>query len=65
MPYLGKAERDSSGQTEQGFFTHSATITGDNTIPNGYNALSAGPITIATNATITIGTNSNWVILGQ
>jgi len=65
MAYLGKADRESSGQTEKGMFMHSASITEDTEIPDGYNALSAGPVTIVGAATVTVGTNSNWVVVGE
>jgi hypothetical protein len=39
------------------------TITASYTITTNYNALSSGPITIATGATVTIPTGSNWAIV--
>lgn len=41
-----------------------AQIVGVNlTIPTGYNAMSAGPITVATGVTVTVPTDSTWVIM--
>jgi hypothetical protein len=57
------------GVTSQNFFStgsifeNAQTITANTTITTNYNALSAGPVTIANNTTVTIPTNSNWVIV--
>lgn len=40
-----------------------STIAADWTIPVGYNASSAGPITIGENITVSVSNNSNWSIL--
>jgi hypothetical protein len=45
-----------------GIFENAQTISANTTISTNYNALSAGPITIANNITVTIPTGSNWVI---
>jgi hypothetical protein len=37
-------------------------LTENATITSGYNASSAGPLTIANNVTVTIGDNSTWTI---
>jgi len=39
------------------------TISANLTIPTGQNAVSAGPITIADNITVTIADGSSWVIV--
>jgi len=58
-----------SGVTSPNFFStntlyeNAQTISTDYTISTNYNALSAGPITIATGATLTIPTGSNWAIV--
>lgn len=39
------------------------TVYNSYTISNGYNAISAGPITIASGATVTVPTGSTWVIV--
>ena len=43
---------------------NSQTINTSFTMPDNINAQSAGPITIATGVTVTIGTGSYWVING-
>jgi hypothetical protein len=40
-----------------------STITTDITIATGYNAYSAGPLTIGENVTVTLNETSNWSIL--
>jgi len=45
-----------------GFFEHTHTISSDLTISTDYNALSAGPITVASGYSVTIPTGSTWVI---
>lgn len=45
------------------FFIGDQTVNADITIPVGQNALSAGPITIATGRTVTVSTGSTWSII--
>lgn len=58
-----------TGVTSANFFStgslyeNAQTITANYTITTNYNALSAGPITIDTSATVTIPTGSSWVIM--
>ena len=40
-----------------------STLTENTTITTGYNASSAGPLTIANNVTITIANNATWTII--
>lgn len=47
----------------QVFVLNDQTVTASYTIPTGKNASSAGPITIATGVTVTVPTNSTWVIV--
>ena len=44
-------------------YENAQTITTSYTISTNFNAMSAGPITIATGATLTIPTGSNWAIV--
>ena len=41
---------------------NASTLTENVTISTGYNASSAGPLTIANNVTVTIANNSTWTI---
>ena len=45
------------------FQLNSQTVTADYTIPSNHNAVSAGPITINTGVTVTIGDTENWSIV--
>jgi len=45
-----------------GFFEHTHTISSNLTITTDYNALSAGPITVASGYSVTIPSGSTWVI---
>ena len=49
--------------SQQGMFLNSSAITQSYTIPLGYNAMSAGTITINNNVTVTIPNGSRWVIV--
>jgi hypothetical protein len=71
-PGAGTVQRTSLGNTllSTTAFTpgvpvmeYTQTISSNYTISNNTNALSAGPITIDTAATVTIPTGSNWVIV--
>lgn len=45
-----------------GIVVNSATINENYTIPSGSNAISAGPVTVASSVTVTISSGSVWVI---
>lgn len=51
------------GGTNQVFVLNDQTVSVSYTIPTGKNASSAGPITIATGVTVTVPTDSYWVIV--
>ena len=57
----GTAIVGASGVT-LGFFEHTHTISSDLTITTDYNALSAGPITVASGYSVTVPSGSTWVI---
>ena len=50
-------------QSTGAIYENAQTITANTTITTSYNALSAGPITIANTITVTIPTGSNWAIV--
>ena len=58
----GTAIVGASGVT-LGFFEHTHTISSNLTISTDYNALSAGPITVASGYSVTVPTGSTWVIV--
>ena len=45
------------------FYENMQTIDFDYTISSGYNAMTAGPIAIANNVTVTVGTGETWTIV--
>ena len=44
-------------------YENAQTITVDYTISNGRNAMSAGPITVNTGVTVTVGTDETWTVV--
>lgn len=46
-----------------GLIVNNKTVTTSITIPTGYSAMSAGPITIASGQTVTVPSGSRWVVL--
>jgi len=53
----------SGGATNGVFFVNNNTVTANYTIASGQNALSVGPMTIASNVTVIISSGQRWVIL--
>ena len=51
------------GGNDEIFWCNGQTVTTNYTIPNGKNAMSAGPITIANNVTVTIGSGETWTVV--
>lgn len=51
------------GGNDQIFYENGQNVTTDYTIASTKNAMSAGPITIDTGATVTVDTGANWVIV--
>lgn len=50
-------------KTTSAFIENATAITADYTITANSNAMTAGPISIANTATVTIPSDSNWIIL--
>ena len=59
----GTAGGASGGGTDQVFYENDQSVTTDYTIGTNKNAMSAGPITIDDDATVTIPDGSTWVIV--
>ena len=51
------------GGTDQVFYNNDQTVTTNYTVPSAKNAMSAGPITINSGATITVSSGSTWVVV--
>ena len=45
------------------FYENLQTIDESYTISDGYNAMTAGPVTIANNVIVTVGTGETWTIV--
>jgi hypothetical protein len=52
-----------SNITAQGLWENNANISSNYTIATGNNAMSAGPITVASGVTVTVPTGSSWAIV--
>lgn len=46
-----------------GYVENAATITQDSTITTGSNAMSAGPVTVASGVTVTVPSGSVWTVI--
>ena len=51
------------GGSDEIFWCNGTNVTADFTIPNGKNAMSAGPITINNNVTVTVGSGETWTVV--
>lgn len=51
------------GGNDTVFFLNANTVTANYTIATGFNALSAGPISINSGVTVTIANGANWVVV--
>jgi len=51
------------GGSDDIFFENGQTVTTDYTLTTGKNAVSAGPVTIASGITVTIPSGQSWVIV--
>jgi hypothetical protein len=69
IAYLNTSSGTSSAEGATGaagnyaFYENDMTITGDYTLRNGKNAMSAGPMTIETGVTVTVPTGATWTIV--
>lgn len=49
--------------SSNGLTLNNATVSANYTLPTGYNAVSAGPITVASGITVTVPSGSTWVVV--
>ena len=52
-----------ANSTTKGLYEHSASISTNYTIGSGNNAMSTGPITVASGVSVTVPSGSRWVVL--
>ena len=53
----------SGGGSDEIFWCNGQNVTSSYTIPNGKNAMSAGPITINSGVTVTVGSGDTWTVV--
>ena len=56
-------EWKSAGAIDDIFYENSTTVSSDYTITSGKNAVSAGPVTIASGVTVTVPSGSRWAVV--
>lgn len=49
--------------TDEVFILNQTTVSGSYTIPNGYNAMSTGPLTVSSGVVITVNSGSVWAVI--
>jgi hypothetical protein len=54
---------ESTFKVARPFLENPVTVTEDYTLSSNTNAMSAGPITIANNVTVTVSANSEWTVV--
>ena len=57
------AARSALGAANQSMVTNNTTINTSYTLPSGQNAMSVGPITIASGNAITVSSGQRWVVI--
>tara|TARA_R100000664_G_scaffold1510_1_gene3794 strand:- start:577 stop:894 length:318 start_codon:yes stop_codon:yes gene_type:complete len=60
---IGSGGGATGGGSDTVFYENGQTVTTNYTITNNTNAMSAGPITVNSGVTVTIGSGENWIIL--
>ena len=63
MEWVSAAAGATGGGTDKIFYENGQTVTTNYTITNNTNAMSAGPVSINSGVTVTIGTGENWTIV--
>lgn len=64
--FIGATAQDLSplgGGSNKVFFENDTNVTANYTITDGKNAMSAGPITIDSGVTVTVGTGETWTVV--
>lgn len=51
------------GGSDEVFYENGQNVTANYTITNGKNAMSAGPITVNSGVTVTVGTGETWTVV--
>ena len=65
--YVGASDQTIYGannaQGNGGLLVNADLISNNYTLPSGFNALSVGPITVASGVTVTVTSGQNWVTI--
>jgi len=61
--YFSRVLSASVATAENGMFVNKQTVAADYTIASGYNALSAGPVTVNSGITVTVSSGSSWAVV--
>ena len=59
----GGGDQPTGGDTDKVFFENDKTITSNYTITNNKNAMTAGPVTVASGVTVTVPEGSTWTVV--
>jgi hypothetical protein len=60
VPFAAGAK---GGGTDQIFYENGTAVTESYSVTSGYNAMTAGPVTIGTAATVTVPVGSEWTVV--
>ena len=60
--YATNAQLSSYSSTESGIVINKMTISANASIEAGYSGMSVGPITVASNTTVTVASGSRWIV---
>jgi hypothetical protein len=60
---IAGADQAAEQVATNGLLVHNATVGSSYSVPSGYNVISAGPVTVASGATVTLPSGSNWVVV--
>jgi len=61
--YFSRVLSASVATAENGMFVNKQTVAADYTIAVGYNAMSAGPVTVNSGITVTVSAGSTWAVV--
>ena len=59
----GAGSMPTGGGSDDVFYENAQTVTADYTLTAGKNAMSAGPITVATGVTVTVPSGATWTVV--
>lgn len=60
---IDKSQINSNGAIVASFFVNPTTISTNYNVPSSFNAMTAGPVTIANGVTVNVASGSVWTIV--